>query len=165
MAVTINGSGQVPVRVVSTILTSTFSTTALISSGGAAVTGLSASITPSSSSNRILVIVNLYGQGTSGGTIGFAQCYRNSTLVGAGDPSGSRSGINGRYYLGDNNQYGTMGFCFLDSPATTSTLTYQVNVGTESGSTTYVNRSPSDPNSALGSRASSSITLMEIAYA
>ena len=50
-------SGSI-IQVVSTTKTDTFTTTAAITSP-AAVTGLSCSITPSSSSNKILIMVNI----------------------------------------------------------------------------------------------------------
>ena len=55
MAVTLYGSKQNIIQVIQTVKTDTFSTT---STSYVDVTGLSVSITPSSSSNKILVIAN-----------------------------------------------------------------------------------------------------------
>jgi hypothetical protein len=60
---------------------------------------------------------------------------------------------------------GTLGTTFLDSPSSTSTLTYDVRIG-HSGSTTqtvYVNRPSDDTDSARYSRGVSTITLIEVA--
>jgi hypothetical protein len=152
-------------QVVSTTITSTFTTTSIISTsgGGAAVTGLSAAITPTSSTNKILVTVTLNIMGQAGATQAFAYIARGTTPIGTGLAEGSRPGIGGRYYLNDSNVSGMIWMQFLDSPATTNGLTYNVYVGTENASyTTYVNRTQSDGNQLNGARGSSTITVMEI---
>jgi hypothetical protein len=53
-------------------------------------------------------------------------------------------------------------FGHLDSPATTSSITYKIQVRTEGGATNYINRSINDQNSATGTRPASSILAMEI---
>jgi hypothetical protein len=60
---------------------------------------------------------------------------------------------------------GTFANNFLDSPATTSSLTYNVQMairGTGSG-TWFLNQSSGDSDSTETARAASTITLMEIA--
>lgn len=152
-------------QVVSTTITSTFTTTSVMttSGGGAAVTGLSAAITPSSTSNKILVLVALNAAGQANGTQTFAYIARGTTPIGTGVAEGSRPGIGGRFYYNDSNVAGMIWMQFLDSPATTNSLTYNVYVGTETGgATTYVNRTQSDGNQINGARGSSTITVMEI---
>jgi hypothetical protein len=162
MAVTIRGSGQVPVQVVTQNLTSTFSAA---SSAFTNVTGLSATITPTSSSNKVLVLVSL-SCAASATVTGFARVTRNGTAAFVGDVAGSRiqTDLYFRYYSANEaNSYPMM---FLDSPATTSAVTYQVQIGAEGGSPTiYVNRSTGDVDNTNYGRSASSITVMEIAYA
>ena len=56
----------------------------------------------------------------------------------------------------------THSFSLLDSPSSTSAQTYKVQARSNGG-TYYINRSVNDTDSADHGRASSSLTLMEIA--
>jgi len=158
-------------QVVSTTLTTTFS----VSVGGASmsnVTGLSASITPSSSSSKVLVMVNITGARINSGPNenSFAmQVLRTSTpiLVGTGNPSGS-SAV-GAYFMNsgsDSRHSANLSIQGLDSPATTSSTTYQVQIGqkvTSASATVYVNQNPVGGSGYEGVYSASTITLMEIA--
>jgi hypothetical protein len=159
MAVTLSGSGQVPVQVISAIKTDVFSST---STSFTNITGMSVSITPTSASNRVLVRLDT---SLSGSSLMVTRITRNGTAIAIGDAAGSRNratnlaiqyaGVNG-----DRGGYG--GISFLDSPATTSAVTYQLQAFTDSG-TFYLNRTPSDgDSSSFGARAVSTITVMEI---
>ena len=154
-------------QVVSTLKTDTFST----SSGTyVAITGLSATITPSSSSNRILVQFSV----NYGGDLEVWPGYKvsrdgGSTFLAVGDAAGSRDRITfgDGFTAGANANYEMRigAFTFLDSPATTSALTYQVyTVGRPGTGSSYVNRGGFDFNDSIsGKRGASSITVMEIA--
>lgn len=159
MSVTISGSGQIVKQVVQVVKTDTFSTS---SSSLVDVTGMSASITPTNSANKILVMVHIVGgQGTTGGNVSF-QLQRNGTAIYVGDASGSRfQGFQG----GNEDASWTLSFTpvYLDSPSTTSAVTYKIQARTSN--TLYVNRTGDDADSANRGRTASSITLMEIAYA
>jgi len=159
-------------QVVSTTLTTGFSTTSTVTASGgsltatgAAVTGLSASITPSSAASKILVTVNIGGMnGTAAAAQAIVLLLRSSTVIGAGTGSGGRPGINARGYYNDVNTAVPVSFSFLDSPSTTSSTTYQVNLGTDaSGQPVYLNRTQNDADSIICPRFSSTITVMEIA--
>jgi len=163
--VILRSSGSI-VQIQSTILQSTFTTTSIIttSGGGAAVSGLSAAITPSSATNKILVMCSLNIMGQASATQSYAYLARGTTPIGVGTGAGSRPGMGGRYYYPDSNVSGMMFMQFLDNPLTTSVLTYNVYVGTENASyTVYVNRTQSDSDSLNGARTSSVLTLMEVA--
>ena len=163
MSVSFSGSGQVVSQVVSTALTSTFTMTGQTQT---AITGLTASITPRNSANKILVVVNIGGfaQGTgqgrfiltrSGTDIGVGAAGSGQLQVSFGI-SGPTSGV----------PMITGGMQYLDSPATTSALTYGVTVSSnDSGAAIYINRSVSDTGSTSAQRSISTITVMEIAYA
>ena len=63
--------------------------------------------------------------------------------------------------VSDSNSITTSAFNHLDSPATTSSVTYKVQMKVVAG-TGYINRSLGDTDSAGRPRGTSSITLMEI---
>lgn len=142
------GTGAV-LQVVSTTKTDTFSSA---STSYIDITGFNVSITPKSSSSKILV----FGQLTSSAGLqnvvsGFAQLVRDSTVIG--------NGAAGIAINNSGDSYFTTQFCFnyLDSPATTSTITYKVQFKGD-GVTWYINRP-----SARELISSSTITVMEIA--
>ena len=146
-------------QVVSTTKTDTFSSSA---SSFTAVTGLSVPITPSSASNKVMVIANV---NVGGQTTGYGvplRITRSSTPVGIGDAAGNRSRSFAWERVADANALFTLSANFLDSPASGSALTYQVEMYVESGITAYVNRTHSDSDAAFSARTISSITVMEV---
>jgi hypothetical protein len=161
MAVTIRGSGQVPVQMQSTTKIDSFSTSGTYNSW-IDVTGVSVTITPTSASNKILVCFQIMGQSTSNGWV---RLVRDSTAIYVGTTAGSRQAVssanmttgNGNIQLQDSGVY-------LDSPATTSAVTYKLQVITDTG-TFYINRTSNDSDNVYTGRGVSSITVQEIAYA
>jgi hypothetical protein len=158
-------------QVVSTIKTNTFSTST--SNALEDVTGLSATITPSSSSSKILVHVSISGSSDSNRN-GYGVLVRDSTQVAIGDAASSRPRVSfdlgvpasasGNIFHADLVPMRTV--VYLDSPATTSALTYKIQVFSStfiSSNVIYVNRSSNDQNDVRGVRPVSSITLMEVA--
>jgi hypothetical protein len=146
-------------QVASTTKTDTFTTS---STSFVDITGLSVAITPSSSSNKILVSVVVHC-GSPAITPRFL-VLRGATSIGIGDANGSRQRASfGTGYAIDTNQMTNMSWQFLDSPATTSSTTYKVQCMSDGG-TFYINRSNAYPdNAALGISVISTITVMEIA--
>jgi len=155
-------------QVVSTTKTDTSSGTNLMSSGSWANV-LQVSITPTSSSSKILIIyaIEFGGSLASGDAAVVARLVRGSTAICIGDASGTRSRVtNGtRWPNGRSDLYGTFSQNFLDSPATTSSTTYSVQLACRgtTGNTWYCNRSNDDYDGSEGSRSASTITVMEIA--
>ena len=165
MAVTIRGSGQVPVQVVSTTKTDTFS--ASVTTGGLSgtVTGLTATITPTSASNKVLVIIHGHFS-SSGDAATYTNLYRDTTQICLADAAGSR-GRKTSSSIGSGYSLPSTSITFLDSPSTTSAITYSlqlshINAGTL---TCYLNRTSADDDGARFGRFTSTITVMEIAYA
>ena len=143
-------------QVVSTTKTDTFTTS---STSKVDITGMSASITPQSTSNKILVDVNLsYG----GNNFNFyCDLLRGSTVIvapGSGNNNCTVSlcGITNTTYQIFNSP-----ILFLDSPSTTSATTYKLQIACQSGGEFFLNRSKRDGTA--DSTCSSSITLMEVA--
>lgn len=133
------------------------------------ITGLSASITPTSSSSKILIFVDVKGSGNAGNSIVRTRLLRNSTAIYIGDAASNRPRVLSQFYIGiqaDNIHYmAQLGGTFVDSPGTTSSTTYKVQVGSDGNDRVYyINRTQGDRDNAYyDSRAASSITLMEIA--
>lgn len=149
-------------QVVSTAKTDTFGTT---STSFTAVTGLSASITPLFSTSKILVVVHIGTGGTSGSNPQFRLSGGNSgTYVGNADGSKTRASLGRRIIASEPSDASVFGesIVYLDSPNTTSSVTYQVEARTSAG-TIYVNRGGSEADTNVFSRTASSITLMEVA--
>ena len=158
MPVTINGSGQLPVQVIQTVKTDTFTTS--LNNSWADVTGMSLTITPTSSSNKILIFVDI-GTATVSNN-GAIKLLRGSTDIFLGNAGSGQT----RASIADLNVSMPNGlpvsFCYLDSPATTSATTYKIQVYGWTSSTAYINLGSQDTGSAFRFRTASTITAMEI---
>jgi hypothetical protein len=150
-------------QVVSTVKTDTYTASG---STFTTVTGLNATITPTSANSKILVILNLViGQGyyTINGRL-----MRGSTAIGVGDANGSRprSTFAINTYVANQTyeeyHYKPVGVTFLDSPATTSATTYSVQLANYSSYAYGVNRNVAFQDVYDGTTVST-FTLMEIA--
>ena len=153
-------------QVVSTAKTDVFSTT---SGTFGVVTGLEVSITPSSTSSKILILAQIaHSFGSSGSTVandyGHYKVTRGGTDIYRGNPDSSRI----QAVFGGNNEVAqtlnSSFISFLDSPETTANTTYRVEARRgRSGSTAFVNRSFGDADFEFVTRGASSITVMEVA--
>ena len=130
-------------------------------SGGFSNTGLEVTITPSSTSNKILLFTT-GSIGTDKNTLA-ARFVQGSTGTGLGDPNGSRLRVSFKIRGPHDNNHSALfsGSCIL-SPTTTSTLTYRVQFQAESSGTWYLNRNTSFNNSSDASHAVSSSYLYAI---
>jgi hypothetical protein len=161
----LNSTGSI-LQVVRTIKTDTFT---LSSATFTDVTGLSATITPTSTSNNILVIVSLgaVGNGDTGSQphTSIFRILRGSTAIGVADAAGSRPQSNFRTSSAYNTDHAHSYHCtLLDSPSTTSATTYKLQMATQESGTGCINRTrvDSDGTGIYQARSSSSIILMEI---
>ena len=161
-ATKLSGSLGKVLQVVSTQVTSTISTT--ITTGGTFydISGLSASITPSSASNKIMFIAQIStSDSTSAGNRQYLKVVRGATDIAIGNTATGYRVSSGSYNI-DNNQTFNLPIIWYDSPNTTSSTTYKLQ-GTSNASsqTFYVNRSvTSQADSPL---TASQILLIEIA--
>ena len=161
-----SGVGGKVLQVVSTTKTDTFS--ASLDNSFSDITGLSVSITPSSASNKIL-ITSMVNFGCSTAFPPTLRLFRDSTHICLGTGSignrqfsttNSGGGQDGQ----DANRGMTNTISFLDSPNTTSAITYKINCGVlESAGTFRCNTGGSDNDNNYVSRTASTITVMEIA--
>ena len=165
---TVDGSGNISaannftatghvIQVVQTFKNDVFSTS---STSYVDVTGLSASITPSSASNKILVLLRTTQAMSSADQI-FTTLLRDATTIAAANTKDyfshmypSRNGTDTNIYMA----HGSTHLDYLDSPSTTSSVTYKVQMKVNAA-TGYINRSRDSDNY----RGVSSITLMEVA--
>ena len=141
-------------QVVSTTKTDTFATTSATFTD---LTSLSVSITPKSSSNKIFVIVNTGMSSSSGSGLSVFNLVRNSTNIAQPATSPTFVGTIDAYQAGGTDFILPVSFSFLDSPSTTSSTTYKVQVRTNSG-TLYINQRQTGDCAFV-----STITVMEIA--
>ena len=157
--ITTGSTGQVipkaalPTGSVLQVVNVSYGTFTSTTSGTLSDTGLSASITPTSSSSKILVLVNHTGCRKSNADLrGAIVLLRNSTQILSIDT------LIGYTATTNNNAVGSVSANYLDSPATTSSVTYKTQFAIDAGSGTfYVQNAGSTGNS------TSTITLMEIA--
>ena len=157
MAITLKGSGQVPVQIQTATLATQFTST---STSFTDITGLSVSITPTNSANKILVLLNVNGSASDHAGI---RLTRNGTAIAVGTPTGSQtaSTTGDFYYLSNVNQVMNQGMNYLDSPATTSSVTYKIQMRTDSGTFT-INGTPSNNNASYVMNGVSTLTVMEV---
>jgi hypothetical protein len=148
-------------QVVSVAKTDTFTTT---SGNFVDVTGLTVSITPSSATSKILVLGNISGNGQTGVTSLQGILVRGASPIAVGDAAGSRTQTTfGNMESSPASNLEVEPIMFLDSPATTASTTYKIQVrSTVSGQTVVINRSFTDANAASAPRGISTITVMEI---
>jgi hypothetical protein len=126
----------------------TFSTNTS-SADGVAITGMQVNITPSATSSKVLITVSLgaIGCSTSASRTTTFQLYRGATQIAEANASGSRPRVTFRSWMtsGDTNHaLGGLSFTFLDSPNTTSALSYKLHMsGSHDSQTFYLNRNGS----------------------
>ena len=157
------GAGSV-IQVLQSVITDVENTT---SSSFVAIPGLSVNITPSATSNKILVTVDLkLGNGSGAGA--YIKLVRNgSTDIYVGDTATDRTPCLQQTYGGGDTgegKYGMakMGGTFLDSPNTTSQVTYAVYWMRMNNATLYTNRCGDETHTQYEGRGASSITVMEV---
>ena len=123
-------------QVVQTFKNDVFSTTA--TSTEVDVTGFNVTITPSSSSNKILIMSQCgIGKSATSSVIGM-QLYRDSTKI-AAQATNQTYSAGACMYIYETNNLPRWVYNYLDSPNTTSAVTYQWKVKGFNSGTIYVN--------------------------
>jgi len=146
------GGGGGVIQVISSNKTTVQSTS---STSYVDVTDMSATITPTSSTSKVLILMTMTIQ-KSDYTF-FSRLLRGSTEIGS--PSGSNSGIS-VYNSNNQNQNEGRAVVFFDSPSTTSATTYKLQMKSDGSSTIYFNAHSSGTTNDYITP--SSITLMEV---
>lgn len=156
-------ASPIAIPVVKTEMTNFFSVT--VATGVfSEITGLSASITPTSTNSRILVILSIDSSSSSDDNLVYL-LSRNG--AGIHDSTSSEAGSRTRGSLANRTDSGAemMGysFAFIDSPASTSEQTYTVGVTSLAATpTVYINRAATDGDTSSNMCSSSSICLVEL---
>ena len=101
------------------VVTGTKTTGFASTSSSFVATGLSVSITPSATSSKIFIQASTYADSNAGGTESYFTIYRDATDLGNG-----LSGLLGIYTVDRLRSNASMSI--LDSPNTTSAITYEV---------------------------------------
>ena len=161
------GNAGIGSNVVTAVKTDTFTTT---STSYTTITGLSATITPTTNTSKILIIANVnvtIGSDASS-TVALSLAGGNAaTYIGGADGSRTRAATGHTSVAAESRAANRFtpherSIVYVDSPATTSSTTYTVEISTSSG-TVYVNRDDQDGDSDTTLRTASSITVIEVA--
>ena len=149
------------------VKSTTMTTTASYSISGMTwteVTPLTTSITPTRNDSKILIMLTMGGLESNGSNqrLGMALRRNSSNIAVNSDSSGQTSATWAGAGTNANEIKNHPVFNHLDSPGTTSAVTYRVMITTEGSYTMYVNRSSGDSGSSSVFRTASSLTLMEI---
>ena len=150
------------------VVTTTKTDTQTISTATATqITGLTASLTCSSTSNKVF-ITGFISMGGTSNDAGYEIYAASSVISGAeGDSASNRRTITfgGGLWTGGNHQYRLLSipFSYLHSPSSTSAITYSIYKSDSGATSTYINRSQQDGDNTDRTRGISTITLMEIA--
>ena len=163
-----SGGGGGIVQIKQTVLTAAISYTPSGPHVYADMPGFNCTITPTSNSSKIMIVVGIGGLHQESGTIA-GKVVRGSTDIGIGDANGNRPRAGFRMYgsaIYNTNHCGSYHFTFLDSPATSSNVTYKLQTMGENGSSypVYLNRAVAHGNYAYSYRATtiSTMTLYEV---
>lgn len=121
----------------------------------------SASITPTSATSQVIVMAML-SAGNAASNIAFLRLTRASSTLIQGDTAGNRTRITASQLSGATNMT-TVPILYMDSPASTSSQTYNIELASHSTGAVYLNRTATDTDSVSFSRGASSIILIEVA--
>ena len=143
------GAGGKILQVVQTAYTAADSTTATAPSSFTS-TGCTASITPSSSSNKVLVMLSMRTYKNPGSGEVAARIMRGS--------SAAFSGISSDYYSTSGGIGGNINIQWLDTPSTTSSITYTAQFARYHVATAQINLDFNGNNNGV-----TYLTLMEVA--
>jgi len=129
------------------------------------ITGLSITITPTSSSSKFLIYFSVSIGGGADATHGYVRINRNGTVIGQADTASNRTPASGTVVnTGTAGQTIPTTSMYLDSPATASSITYKLTAtANNAGATIYLNRSSRDVDaSGYDGRGTSSLVVMEV---
>ncbi len=129
---------------------------------------VSAAITPSATSSKILIQVCVFYEPSVSEQEVLWDIYRDSTKLGSPKVGSRRGGIASASinHVNTNNDSTpeSRNYWFVDSPNSTSAITYAASFNTsQTSGSLHLNRTVTDTNSASFERGVSSIILMEIA--
>jgi hypothetical protein len=126
------------------------------------ITGMTATITPSVATSKILVMVTLNAGGDNTVTHFNLRTFRDAVQIAMGAASGSRLRNTSAAAM-STNVTSTIAFNWLDDPSTTSATVYKLQAcANNAGAPVYINRSKTNTDNVSYAITVSGITLMEI---
>ena len=160
---TATGLGAKVVRIESTVKKNTFSDG--LGQGAESANAITCSITPSSSSNLILVLASI--------NMSCSNDNRNHIILGRdgsvisnarGDANSSNQRVTCASFNQATSYQSNINVNYLDTAGTTSSITYHIRLshGRNSSATVYLNRAASEGSGSDRSRAASYLTLIEL---
>jgi len=157
------GNAGIGSNVVQTVKTDTFTTT---TSGWQTITDLEVTITPTTATSKILIVADVTGgTNNAGGSTFLLRFAGGNSSAYVGDAASNRTRAATGFRQGNTASGGytaNYSMFYVDAPATTSPVTYSVEVFRDAG-TVQVNRSDNDSDSDDFGRFASSITAIEVA--
>jgi hypothetical protein len=132
--------------------------------GEQAISGLTVSITPRSTSSKVLIYYSVNVGGRNSDYAGkYLKLYRGATAIHLGDSAGSRIRCTSNV---SSNEYGAMSYVatVVDSPSTTSATSYSIKLVAQDGVSFNINANnyQEDSDSVYKGRTASSIIVMEV---
>ena len=125
------------------------------------LSGMSVTITPTSSNSRIFIHAQINITGRAANNVMHGRLDRNGTIIHLGDADGSKNRSFAEGQPVPDGSSGQIICMFVDSPATTDPLIYKIQV--TSNNIIFFNRAAhSENDNNTGSRTASSIIAMEI---
>ena len=120
------------------------------------------SITPSATTSKIMIFWNT-NAGTNGDVgHGYLALFRDTTEIGSADTAGSRTSAQAVFNTGAGQQMSYAG-SYLDSPSSTSAISYVLKVKGSNTNTFAINRSARDNDAAAyDGRSTTTITAIEV---
>ena len=160
----LTGAGKI-LQVVQTHYSDRISSS-IASAGEWAPSQLNCAITPSATTNKVLITAKVAVGADIGQRNIYMSCYRGSTQIAEADASGNNVIVmSSAAYLPFNNTVADINFSFLDTPSTTSATTYSFRFKHSQTATMnlYINR----PGTGINDRAqdaylSSNVILQEV---
>ena len=150
-------SGSV-VQVISTHVTDTFVTS---STSYVDITGMTVSITPSSTSSKILVQVIGQAGNLTSGYMTMVQLTRNGTAIAGGTSVSNRPSAFAMSRPSNVDTAETVGGVYLDSPSSTSAVVYKLQMKVQGAYGTF-NTTGRDADAGYTPRTAASIIVQEI---
>jgi hypothetical protein len=121
-----------------------------------------APITPSSATSKVLILASLNVSAAASNAV-FVRLTKSGSILLQGDAASSRTRVTSNAYSNQPSQMLASTVLYLDSPASTSALTYEIEIASSGSGAVYLNRSATDTDSSAFPRAASTILLMEVA--
>ena len=155
-----------PLGKIGQVFHTTTTTQLALTSSGFVDLGLEQAITPSSTSSKILIKTSISFGGDQS-IYGFAKLLRDSTDILIGD-AGSANQIRCTFPMTNVDDGSEIYKAhvssseFLDSPSTTSEITYSVHLRSQASKNVYINRESNNNDNDYNGRYTSSITVMEV---